>query len=210
MPVRGDLACRPGSRLAERVMLGRGERRTLAHLVRPVVVVPALAGFKACNDPMTRPPGVSTGMLCGRRIATPDMAAVGTAPQMKPPPTVVKALNTAITARRHARVNQGASHRQQATHPSSFEQTGRACRSAASIVARCRGSMPNLGGRASLGASFCTPANRSRRPLSRGLSGDSLVGVTSGTQHDVVVVVGVGVGAAWAGSFLVKLNVPSG
>ena len=126
LPVMGHHPCRPGSRLAERVMLGRGERRTLAHLVRLVVVVPALAGFEACDDPMTRPPGVSTGMLCGRGIATSDVAAVGTAPQMEPPPTGGKALNTAITAGRHARVDQGASHRQQATHPI-FIRTDRRC-----------------------------------------------------------------------------------
>jgi hypothetical protein len=105
-PVVRHLPCRPGSRLAERVVLGRGERRALAHLVRPVVVVPVLAGFETRDDPMTRAPGVSTRMLSGRGIATPDVAALGTAPKMKPPATTAgKALDTAITAGRHARVD---------------------------------------------------------------------------------------------------------
>lgn len=126
LPVVGHHPRRPGSRLAQRVMLGRGERRTVAHLVGPVVVVPALAGFEASDDPMTRSPSVSASMLCGRGIATPDVAAIGTAPQMKPPPTGGKALNTAITAGRHTRVDQGASHRRQATHPI-FIPTDRRC-----------------------------------------------------------------------------------
>ena len=106
LPVVRHLACRSGSRLAERVVPGRGERRALTHLVRPIVVVPVLAGFEARDDPMTRAPGVSTRMLGGRGIATPDVAALGAAPQMKPPSTGGKALDTAITAGRHARVDQ--------------------------------------------------------------------------------------------------------
>jgi hypothetical protein len=105
-PVVRHLPRRPGSRLAERVVLRRGERRAVSHLVRAVVVVPALAGFEARDDPMARLPGVSTRMLPRRGIATPDVAALGTAPQMKPPATAGKALDTAITARRGARVDQ--------------------------------------------------------------------------------------------------------
>ena len=47
-------------------------------------------------------------MLCGRRIATPDVAALGTAPPMKPPSIRGKALGTAIAAGTHARVDQWA------------------------------------------------------------------------------------------------------
>jgi hypothetical protein len=62
-PVVRHLPCRAGGRLAEGVVLGLGERRTLGHLVRLVVVVPVLAGFEAPDDPMTLPAGVSTRML---------------------------------------------------------------------------------------------------------------------------------------------------
>ena len=79
-PVVRHLPRRPGGRLAERVVLRWGERRTVSDLVRAVVVVPALAGFEARDDPMTRLPGVSTRMLPRRGIATPDVAALGTAP----------------------------------------------------------------------------------------------------------------------------------
>jgi hypothetical protein len=63
LPVMGHLPGRSGSRLARGVMLGRRERRALGHLVRPIVVVPVLAGFEARDDPMTRAAGVSTRML---------------------------------------------------------------------------------------------------------------------------------------------------
>jgi len=55
---------------------------------------------------MTSLSGVSTRMLSGRGIATSDVAALGTAPQMKPPATGGKALDTAITTGRRARVDQ--------------------------------------------------------------------------------------------------------
>ena len=105
-PVVRHLPCGPGSRLAERVVLRWGERRTLGHSVRLVVVVPVLAGFEAPDDPMPGPVGVSTRMLLGRGIAAPDVAALGTAPQMKPPSTGGKALDTAFAAWRRARVDQ--------------------------------------------------------------------------------------------------------
>jgi hypothetical protein len=105
LPVGRHLPGRPWSRLAERVMLGRGERWTLRHPVRLVVVEPVLAGFETRDDPVTRPVGVSTCMLFRRRVATPNVAAFGTTPQMKPPSVSGKALDTAVTAGWNARID---------------------------------------------------------------------------------------------------------
>jgi len=105
-PVVRHLPCGPGSRLAERVVLRWGERRTGSHLVGAVVVVPVLAGLEARDDPVARAAGVSTRMLSGRGIATPDVAALGTAPQMKPPPITGSTFDTTIAAGRRDRVDQ--------------------------------------------------------------------------------------------------------
>jgi hypothetical protein len=96
----------PGSWLIERVMVGRGQRGTIAHLVGPVIVKPVFAGLKARDDQVARRPSVGARMLSGRVIATPDVAALGAAPQVKPPSISGEALDTAVTARRRACVDQ--------------------------------------------------------------------------------------------------------
>jgi hypothetical protein len=141
-PVVRHLSSRPGSGLAEGVVLGRHEWRTLDHPVRPVVVEPCLAGFEAPDDPMARFPGVGTRMLCGGGIATSDVATLGTAAQMEPPSIAGEALGTAVAAGRHARVDQLVSHGR-ALHITLSCERGRRCLSR-SGPCRAIGRQPTL------------------------------------------------------------------
>jgi hypothetical protein len=104
LPVAGDLPGRTGSRLAEGVVIGRGEGGAALHLVRPVVVVPVLTWLEARDEPMTCRSSVSTRVLARRRIAASDVTARGTAPEMEPPAIGGQALDAAVAARTYVRL----------------------------------------------------------------------------------------------------------
>lgn len=117
LPVARHLASWPGHGLVQGVVLGRGERGALENPLGPVVVVPVLRRFEAPDDPVAGRPGMGGRVLAGRRIAATDVTAGGTAPEMEPPAFGGEALDAALTARRHGRIDQGAGHQRDATWP---------------------------------------------------------------------------------------------
>jgi hypothetical protein len=121
LPICGHLPGRPGGRLARRVVLWRGERGSIAGLIRPVVVEPVLTGFEAADDPMALRPGVSARMLAGRGVATSNVPACGTAPQMEPPAPLVGALDASVATGGHTRIDQRARHRPNNTRRTFFD-----------------------------------------------------------------------------------------
>jgi hypothetical protein len=60
-----------------------------------IVEKPLFAGFEAADDRVAGGAGMRRGVLRRRRIATPDVAALGASAKMQPPPSAGQALNAA-------------------------------------------------------------------------------------------------------------------
>jgi hypothetical protein len=105
-PVVGHATGRAGYGLADRVLLRRRQGRPLAELLGPVVVEPVLAGLEAVDDRVPGVGGVVAGMLRGRRVTAPDVAALRASPEMKPPPVGgVETVHAPRAARRDRHIN---------------------------------------------------------------------------------------------------------
>lgn len=63
LPIIRNLSGWTRGRLAQRVVLGRGEWRAIFHPLRPVVVKPVLTWLEALDDPVARRSGVSARVL---------------------------------------------------------------------------------------------------------------------------------------------------
>jgi hypothetical protein len=105
-PVFGHETSGPGHGLVERVVPWRGELGTLRIGLGRVVPEPVLAGLIALDDRVPFSHRVTAGVLRGRRVATPDVPASGTAAQVEPPPVGRQALDAARTARRDVPIDQ--------------------------------------------------------------------------------------------------------
>jgi hypothetical protein len=106
LPVDRHAAPWSGRRLIERMMRGRSERRSVGELVGAVVPEPVLTGLETLNHRVAALRGVAARVLGGRGITAADVAATRAPPQVKPPTTVSKALDTSGRARR----NRGSDH----------------------------------------------------------------------------------------------------
>src|SRR5580704_7883754 len=105
LPVARHLAGRPRHRLIFRMPSRLGELLAGDHFASPIVVKPGLSRFKAGRNRMARYMEMLRGVLTGRTVATADMPAFSATPQMQPPSTCCKALDTALAARRHIRID---------------------------------------------------------------------------------------------------------
>jgi len=101
LPVTRNATDRAWHRLVERVMMRRGQRRTLEILLGGVIPVPVLARLEALDDRMPDTVSMVIGMLGGRRIAATHVTAPGTASQVKPPAARVEALHAARATGRY-------------------------------------------------------------------------------------------------------------
>jgi hypothetical protein len=110
LPVVWNPPSRTRRWLAERMVLRWGHWESLARPIRPIVIEPILAGFKAADDPMFLCVGVSGRMLVGRRVATTDVSTGGAAAKVEPPALDFCALDAAVTTWRSILVNQYVSH----------------------------------------------------------------------------------------------------
>ena len=114
-PVARHLAGRTRRRLVQRMVLRRGQHRTLHAFVCLVIVEPVLAGLETAYDGVAAGFSMSAGMLAGRRVATADMTAARAAPQVEPPAAAGEAFDTTVAARRYGRVNSWICHAPQPT-----------------------------------------------------------------------------------------------
>jgi hypothetical protein len=72
--------------LVEGMVHWRGKLRPFEELLARVIPKPVFTGLEALNDRMPEPTGVMACVLARRTVATSDMAAHGTPPEVKPPP----------------------------------------------------------------------------------------------------------------------------
>ena len=86
LPVQRHPSRRAGGRLTDGVVFGWGESGALIGSLIAVVVVPVLAGLEAGDQWMAAGLGVGGGVLGGGSVAAADVAALGAAAQVKPPP----------------------------------------------------------------------------------------------------------------------------
>src|SRR5580692_2027345 len=105
LPVAGDLACRTGRGLAFRMPPRLSEPLAGDHFAIRIVVKPSFSGFKTCRDRMSRCVEMLRGVLTGRTIATSDVPALGATTQVKPPSACCEALDAALAARGHIRID---------------------------------------------------------------------------------------------------------
>jgi hypothetical protein len=80
LPVRRHSPGGSRRRLVERMMLWRGERRTVVELFCAVVPEPVLARLEAADKRVTGVGCVVACVLRGGRVATTDVPALGAAP----------------------------------------------------------------------------------------------------------------------------------
>jgi hypothetical protein len=102
-PVVRDSALRSWYWLVNRVCGRRGKSRAVIHLLVLIVVEPVFAGFVGLHPTMSRSLGMVSCVLPNRGVATANMTALRTAPQMEPPAPnslAVRATNTAGRCRR--------------------------------------------------------------------------------------------------------------
>src|SRR4029079_6281877 len=104
LPVPGHPTRRSGHRMVERVVVWRSEHGSLEVLLGGVIPEPVLAGLEALDDRMPGVGGVAARMLRRRRVAAPDMAAVGAAAKMEPPAVRGQALCATGAARRRSEI----------------------------------------------------------------------------------------------------------
>ena len=107
LPVRRHPSRRAGGRLTDGVVFGWGESGALIGSLIAVVVVPVLAGLEAGDQWMAAGLGVGGGVLGGGSVAAADVAALGAAAQVKPPPACGVTLHTPCAGRGHGRVDAG-------------------------------------------------------------------------------------------------------
>ncbi|CAN5538911.1 hypothetical protein BH23CHL6_BH23CHL6_05840 [soil metagenome] len=98
LPVCGHSTGRPGDWLIDRVVMRRSKYRTIEVLLGPVVPEPILARFIALHDWIPGAVRMVAGVLRRRRIATPDVPAMGTPPEVEPPSAGLQALDAARAA----------------------------------------------------------------------------------------------------------------
>ncbi|CAN5212257.1 hypothetical protein BH18ACT5_BH18ACT5_01440 [soil metagenome] len=84
---------------------GRSQRRANCVTLARVVPEPFLAGLVTLNDRMPGSSRVVAGVLRRRRVATADMAALGTATKVEPPTAGCEALDTTRAARRYCGID---------------------------------------------------------------------------------------------------------
>src|SRR5580700_10931279 len=75
------------------------------HLMSPIVVKPGLARFKTCHNRMPLGVEMLRGVLTGRTVATTDVAAFSTTPEMEPPSAGCKAVHAAFASCRYSRID---------------------------------------------------------------------------------------------------------
>ena len=105
LPVARDLTRRSGRRLIFRMPPRLRESRAWDHFASSVVVEPGFSGLEAGRERMPCRMKMLRGVLAGRTIATTDVPAFSTPPQVQPPPARREAICAAIAARRHIRVD---------------------------------------------------------------------------------------------------------
>src|SRR5690242_16113640 len=99
LPVPGHPTCRSGHRLVERVVMRGSEHGAVEILLGGVVPEPVLPGLEALDDRMPGVGGVVAGVLRRRRVAAPDMPAMGAAAKVEPPAVRGQALCATRAAR---------------------------------------------------------------------------------------------------------------
>jgi hypothetical protein len=105
LPIPGHPTGGSGYGLVHGVMLRRGERGAFVEFLRSEVPEPILSRLEAADDAVLRTLRVRGGMLTGRGVAAPDVAALGAASQVEPPPPGIFALDAAGSARGNCRIN---------------------------------------------------------------------------------------------------------
>jgi hypothetical protein len=93
LPVGWNAAGWTWYRLVNGVVQWRRELGTLQVLVGAVVPEPILARLEAADERVTGRVRMCGCMLFGRVVATPDMTALRTAPEMEPPTTSFETLD---------------------------------------------------------------------------------------------------------------------
>ena len=91
----------PGTGWSGRMLVWRGELRSLRELVGHEVVEPVLVRLEAPNDRVLLVDGVMAGMLGWRRVAAADMAAMRAPTEVVPPPVRRKAFHASGPAGRN-------------------------------------------------------------------------------------------------------------
>jgi hypothetical protein len=110
LPIRGDAAPRTWHRLVQRVMARGGQNGAFHVLLARVVPEPAFAGFVTLDDRVSGIDRMPGGVLGRRGIATADVAALGAATKIEPPPAGCETLDTARAARRNRGIDQDVVH----------------------------------------------------------------------------------------------------
>jgi hypothetical protein len=100
LPVARHLACRAGRWLIFRVPLRLRQSLAGNHLAGPVIIKPGLSWLEAGCNRMPCGMKMLRCVLAGRTVATADMPAFSTTPQMQPPSARGEALDAALAARR--------------------------------------------------------------------------------------------------------------
>ena len=109
-PIPGDAALRTWHGLLQRVIARRGQNGAFHLLLVRVVPEPALARFVTLDDRVEGGDRVLPGVPGRRGIATPDMAALGAATEVEPPPAGCETFDTAGAARRNRGIDQDVVH----------------------------------------------------------------------------------------------------
>ena len=105
-PVRGNPLRRTGDGLGRRVAVGRSEVGPLGPVVGLEVPEPLFAGLEAANDAMPGGFVVLGGVSVEGVVAASDVPAQRAPAQMHPPGTGRVALDAAVAARRHGRIDE--------------------------------------------------------------------------------------------------------
>jgi hypothetical protein len=105
LPIGGDAAVGAGYALVGRVVLGRGEVRTVRGLLIAVVPEPGLTRLEGPDHRMAGRLPVRRRMLSRGCVAAPDMATAGTSAQVEPPAAHRVTLRAAGAARRHGNID---------------------------------------------------------------------------------------------------------
>src|ERR1700722_2141066 len=105
LPVGRHPAGRARGGLAERMVLGRGQRRPVVVLLGRIVPEPVFARLEAPDDGMAVLLGVVAGVLARRAVAAADMATCRATAEVQPPPVRCEALDAPVTAGLDLRVD---------------------------------------------------------------------------------------------------------
>jgi hypothetical protein len=105
LPVRRHPAAWARDRLVEWVVMGGCQPRPSEEFAGAVVPEPILTWLETADDRVLGRSGVVAGMLAGGVVAAADMAALGTAAEMKPPAPHFQAFDATGSAGGDARVD---------------------------------------------------------------------------------------------------------